>query len=142
MLILLAALSRGPKIVMYGLTAVFSKVCPIPFINNANRNIGKLIHLAAGTIISIPKAINKNDKNMDLLYPTFIRIFPDGIPKSTNAEKVAVVTKYDFAVLIWNADFTKGTKNALIPTAKPNTENIIPITIMGRIKLFHFPNPF
>jgi len=78
---------------------------------------------------------------MDLLYPVFISILPDGIPKSTKAEKVAVVTKYDFAVLIWNAAFTKGTKNALIPTAKPNTENITAIIIIGSKKPFQLIEP-
>jgi len=128
--------------VIYGFTAVLSNVWPIPFTNNANRNIGKLIHLAAGIINNIPVAIKIKERSIDFLYPTLIRILPDGIPKSKNAEKVAVVTRYDFAVLMLNAALTKGTKNAFIPTAKPKTENMEAIIRIGRTKPFHFSLSF
>ena len=49
--------------------------------------------MAAGTIKTIPIAIKMKEKNIDFLYPDFLKILPTGIPKITNAEKMAVVTR-------------------------------------------------
>jgi hypothetical protein len=47
-LILLAALSIGPKIVMYGFTDACKKVLPMPLMKEASRKRGKLAILADG----------------------------------------------------------------------------------------------
>jgi hypothetical protein len=74
---------------------------------------------------------------MDLLYPIFFKIKLEGNPNSTKAENVAVVTRYDMAVLILNTDFRKGIKKAFMPVANPNTANIVAMIIMGSTKAFH-----
>jgi len=64
MQILLAALSSGPRMVMYGLIDVCKSVCPTPPIKRAKRNNGKLVVLADGTNRIIPMAITMNDKTI------------------------------------------------------------------------------
>ena len=92
-LILFAALFSGPKMVIYGLMAVFNIVNPIPVIKSASKNNGKLCHFAAGIMTSMPMHINRKANIIDFLYPIDSRILPEGTPKRTNAENVAVVTK-------------------------------------------------
>jgi hypothetical protein len=104
---------------------------------SAIRNTAKLFQIDAPVIVNIPVAISMKEKTMDFLYPFFIMIKLEGNPNSTKAEKVAVVTRYDLAVLILNADFKKGIKKALMPVANPNTANMVAMIIIGIIKAFH-----
>ena len=62
---------------------------------------------------------------------TGLMIAPEGSPKTTNDKKVAVITRYDMVMEISNASLTKGTKNALMPRAKPRTANMEPMSIIG-----------
>ncbi len=63
-------------------------------------------------------------------------IAPEGTPKTTKDKNVAVITKYDIVMEILKASLTKGTKNAFMPSAKPSTANIEPISIIGTIRVF------
>ncbi len=54
---------------------------------------GKLTNFAEGTNSNIPKASTKNDNTIPPLYPIFLIIYPDGIPKITKDEKVAAITR-------------------------------------------------
>jgi len=95
--------------------------------------MGKLIDLAAGVIRKNPNAIRTKAMIMPPLYPAFFNIPPDTAPNTRNAEKVAVITRYDIDVEIWNASWTKGIKKALIPREKPSTPYIAPINNIGTI---------
>ncbi|MPN44240.1 hypothetical protein SDC9_191802 [bioreactor metagenome] len=65
----------------------------MPPTNNAARNTGKLPVLAEGTKSIIPNAIISNENTMLSLYPIFFITHPAGVPKTTNAEKMAAVTR-------------------------------------------------
>ena len=74
MLILFAALSRGPIIVTYGLTAVCSIVRPAPMTKSPVRNNPKVLDSAAGMKISDPAAIIHRPTDIPFLNPVFFRI--------------------------------------------------------------------
>ena len=65
-------------------------------------------------------------------------IQPAGAPKTTKAEKIAAVTKYDSVTERFKASFRKGVRNPLIPTPNPITKNKIPTMSNGMNSVFHY----
>ena len=79
MLILRAALSRGPMIVTYGLAAVCRMASPVPMRKRPVRNSGKVRSRAAGTNRYMPRAMNRNPTMIPFLKPAFCSSFPAGM---------------------------------------------------------------
>jgi hypothetical protein len=52
--------------------------------------------------------------------------------------KVAAIIRYDSAELISSEPFSTGTKMELIPRAKPNEKNMMPMNVNGNTKLVVF----
>ena len=63
MAIRFAALSIGPKIVIYGLEAVCNKVIPMPCIKIADKNIQYVLAFAAGINSNAPSDIRARISN-------------------------------------------------------------------------------
>jgi hypothetical protein len=69
MLIRWAALSLGPRMVIYGLTAVCNMANPVPKENKPTKNIPYVLVRAAGTNIKAPIAMIQNAIIIPFLKP-------------------------------------------------------------------------
>ena len=137
--ILLAALSIGPKIVIYGLTDACKNVLPIPLIKDATRKRTKLSYRAEGIKRANAIAKRRNDSAIVLLYPIFPITSDAGYPKIINVEKVAARIRYDSPEETPRVPFNTGIRNEFMPSANPIAKNIIPIKAIGIAKfLFLF----
>ena len=74
MLIRFAALSIGPKILMYGLLAVCKIDSPVPCTKSPPRKSPKLLVFAAGIKIKDPSAMMPSPSAIPLLKPVRLRI--------------------------------------------------------------------
>jgi hypothetical protein len=78
-LILFAALSIGPRIVIYGLDAVCKMVNPVACTNKPSKNILYPLTTAAGIKIKVPIDMIHRPTIIPFLKPVLFRIKEEGI---------------------------------------------------------------